>query len=474
VHGSRSPAGRAARRPPRGRRRRVAARAGPKGDRVLAARRPGPRGPGAPRARALRERRGRAAARSRAERRRRGDPARGRAGARGERAAAARRGRRAGPHRRPAGGWRRRTGARRARPLDPERSHAGGSRRAPGALGEQQHDHVRLSRAEAARGRAGLAAAGDADADGRVALDVRHVALENEQPVANDSGLPRPTLLVSAEGWATRALPVKSLEEGERDLGDVALEREAIATGRAVDDGGAPLAGVEVRLWRQRPQSLPREKLRESRLVYLPELMRVVSGADGRFTLRGLWAGTAQLRIRAPGHVRQQRDLGLAESATLDLGDVVLPAGSSVAGRVVDGAGAPVVGARVLVADGEIKGGMVFDMGYGYRTATTRSTTRSGRPRRATSTTRPRRTPPAPSGSAASTSPSSRSTRRRRASSRRACARSARAAATSWCGWNARRRCAWRSSTAPRTRRCRTPRCACSARERADCTPTSS
>jgi len=163
-------------------------------------------------------------------------------------------------------------------------------------------------------------------ADGRVALDARHVALENEQPVANDSGLPRPTLIVSAEGWATRALPVKSLGERERDLGDVALEREAIATGRAVDDGGAPLAGVEVRLWSQRPRSLPREKLRESRLVYLPELMRVVTGADGRFTLRGLWTGTAQLRLRAPGRVRQQRDLELAESATLDLGDVMLPA----------------------------------------------------------------------------------------------------------------------------------------------------
>ena len=206
-----------------------------------------------------------------------------------------------------------------------------------------------------------------AGADGRVELDARHVVIEKETPVANDSGLPRPTLLVTADGWATRAVPVKALGEGERDLGDIALESEAIATGRTVDDAGAPLAGAEVRLWSQQPQSIPREKLRESRLVYVPELMRVVTGADGRFMLRGLWAGKAKLRLRAPNRVRQQRDLELTGGATLDLGDVIVPAGSSVAGRVVDGAGSPVPDARVLVADGEIKGGMVFDMGYGYK-----------------------------------------------------------------------------------------------------------
>jgi protocatechuate 3,4-dioxygenase beta subunit len=205
-----------------------------------------------------------------------------------------------------------------------------------------------------------------ADAEGRVALDTRHVPLANENTVLSKGGMPRPALLVTHDGWTTRTLQVKDLEGGARDLGDIALEPEAIATGRAVDESGRPLAGIRVRLWSQRIEPKTLGKLEGARLLFVPELMQQLTGDDGRFTLRGLWQGDAEVELKAPDRVRQQLELQPRSGETLDLGDVAVPQGAFVAGRVLDADGAPIAGAKVSVADGEIHGGFVFDMGYSY------------------------------------------------------------------------------------------------------------
>ncbi len=106
----------------------------------------------------------------------------------------------------------------------------------------------------------------------------------------------------------------------------VVLEVRAGATveGRAVDETGAPRAGIEVRA---------NTGLRGKGVDHLWRAER--TGVDGAFRLRGLPPGTRSLRVDARGFERIEHALALSEEGETVSGIVlVLRRGESIAGRV--------------------------------------------------------------------------------------------------------------------------------------------
>jgi Carboxypeptidase regulatory-like domain len=106
------------------------------------------------------------------------------------------------------------------------------------------------------------------------------------------------------------------------------------AFGRTVDESGQPVAGAELFLI---DLSMPEET------------HRATSNEEGRFELRQLSAGRLALTASHPNHA----DLQLPEveippaTPAVDLGDLTLPAGMAIEGRVVDSRGGPIEGVEV-------------------------------------------------------------------------------------------------------------------------------
>lgn len=202
--------------------------------------------------------------------------------------------------------------------------------------------------------------------DGYVAIPSRHVPVENERGLGEGDGMPRAALLVVCEGRATRTVWIDALQPGLRELGDVKLEAHARLTGRALDEDGRPLAGVRVRVWREgiQPSTVDLKAVGEQ--PFVPELMQAVTAADGRFALDGLWPGEGSLELKMRDRVRQEVPIKLVATQALEVGDVTVPSGSSIAGHVRDANGAPLVGAKVSVVDGEIRGSSTGCVGYGF------------------------------------------------------------------------------------------------------------
>jgi hypothetical protein len=118
---------------------------------------------------------------------------------------------------------------------------------------------------------------------------------------------------------------------------EIVLEPAASITGTVVDEVGRSVESFQVEA-----TSVP------------PELGRVWHGpgattvADGRFTLHDLTAGDYVLEITAPGLGRGVAGpLKVATGTTADAGRVVLKAGGTVRGQVVDSDGAALPGAIV-------------------------------------------------------------------------------------------------------------------------------
>jgi protocatechuate 3,4-dioxygenase beta subunit len=147
------------------------------------------------------------------------------------------------------------------------------------------------------------------------------------------------TLMVQASGY--QAL--------ERDLGEVAageerrdlrlqLARGATLTGRVLGTDGLPLSDALV-------------SIQESRSGVLRFSTRSApTDADGHFTLEGLPPGPASFSADHADHVRSVRDLDVRPGENRL--DFRLERGLSVAGRVVDENGSPVLGASVRVGSG--------------------------------------------------------------------------------------------------------------------------
>ena len=170
-------------------------------------------------------------------------------------------------------------------------------------------------------------------------------------PVAHSSGAAAPQV-VSAEVDTAVAPPSLRTELPQEPLARVAPAPElelAQLRGRCVDDAGAPLAGVTVHLSGS-------ARFGNDALAPRPGPWKnpdsLVTGADGRFGFA--FAAAAELsfslRARAEGRLPRSGSWRLIDAGQgIDLGDILLPAGVQVRGRVVDEDGAAVQGASVVL-----------------------------------------------------------------------------------------------------------------------------
>lgn len=170
---------------------------------------------------------------------------------------------------------------------------------------------------------------------------------------------------VAFQRSATAEIDVR-VEEAPATRIDLLIERPAIASGRLVDEQGAPIVGatfVPTKLLADNARLLGDAAMQldfgaigsQVAQLFAADREQVVarSGVDGHFELRGQKANTL-LRVSARGYGTRLLRL---ESPTQDLRTVVLPPGCRIEGRVRRG-GRPVAGATVLVVgSGESTGG---------------------------------------------------------------------------------------------------------------------
>jgi len=159
-------------------------------------------------------------------------------------------------------------------------------------------------------------------------------------------------LVVRHESFATFTQPLANVTGPTHDVGELVLEPGAWLSGRAVDSDGRPVSGAQARASNQGER-------RDGPGSFLPFFGRnlvetfeaVTTGSDGRFTVRGLHPGSASLSVLKTGlRAGSRDDLELPERTGLDVGDVTLEKGVSIAGVVLDEKGAPLVGAEVTVS----------------------------------------------------------------------------------------------------------------------------
>ncbi len=127
--------------------------------------------------------------------------------------------------------------------------------------------------------------------------------------------------------------------------------------GRLVEADGAPVAAKRVALLEATPAELlvdVADVARASRVSPRVAAGETTTGADGRFEIggahpRGLHA--LGIDLGGPRATMRVVDLGLRSGAVTDLGDVVLPPGVRLTGRVVGEDGAPIASARVRATE---------------------------------------------------------------------------------------------------------------------------
>lgn len=126
----------------------------------------------------------------------------------------------------------------------------------------------------------------------------------------------------------------------------IRLQPAADLVGRVVDEAGAPVPGARVDLrWQA---FLPEEP---DRPVGEPILRETRADGEGRFELRGLPEGTAQVGASAPSFVpREGVEIDLPRPASAGELRLVLERGALLQGRVTTAAGEPVPGVRVGVS----------------------------------------------------------------------------------------------------------------------------
>jgi len=141
---------------------------------------------------------------------------------------------------------------------------------------------------------------------------------------------------------------------------ELRLAKTARAAGRVVDESGHPMAGARVAAisliaGRDDVVVIPGALPLAAEAAELPvgTLMRpggvrsATCDGDGRFTLTGLSPGRTRLEIQHPAKLTLRREpLLIAPGDEREMGELVMLAGATLAGRVVDGE-APVEGAVV-------------------------------------------------------------------------------------------------------------------------------
>jgi hypothetical protein len=124
-------------------------------------------------------------------------------------------------------------------------------------------------------------------------------------------------------------------------------------TGRVVEEDGTPVADLPVALlqaditlllaadWANLGEDPPELVIADT-----------MTDVEGRFRMDGAYDSSFQgigVDLRGPRSTLRVLDMQTHHGELTDIGDIVLPVGCTIFGRVVDGAGAPVPGARVRV-----------------------------------------------------------------------------------------------------------------------------
>jgi beta-lactamase regulating signal transducer with metallopeptidase domain len=139
-------------------------------------------------------------------------------------------------------------------------------------------------------------------------------------------------VVADAEGYATGTLDAES---GGPAV-EIVLDAEARIVGRVVDEAGRAVSQYSIRALAKAVGRLG------------PTTISAQLTGDGRFEVPRLRPGSYTLHIQAAEHVdKTVADTDVEEGRTTDVGPIVLFAGGTVRGIVVDPTGAPVAGAEL-------------------------------------------------------------------------------------------------------------------------------
>lgn len=151
----------------------------------------------------------------------------------------------------------------------------------------------------------------------------------------------RITLVAKASGYVLGQLgPVSLQPDNARKSLVLRLSRGLSASGRVIDETGAPIAGATI-VALEAEAGEPASELPDVR-------PRATSGADGSYVLWGLQKGVYELTVSEATHTHPSVTVVEIRSAQRTrLPDIVLLAEADIRGRVVDVDRQPIVGARI-------------------------------------------------------------------------------------------------------------------------------
>ena len=163
------------------------------------------------------------------------------------------------------------------------------------------------------------------------------------------------------EGYVLLDAPELLLGAGSTVPTTLRLARAALVSGRVLDEDGSPMGAVPVSVvglvsGQDRMIVLPGALPTAAEAAELPagsvarqgSIRTALSDAQGHFEVRGLAPGRSRLEVSAADKLPlQQEPLLLAPGDARDLGDLVVPTGVLLSGRVLDQDGQVVQGAQV-------------------------------------------------------------------------------------------------------------------------------
>jgi protocatechuate 3,4-dioxygenase beta subunit len=168
-------------------------------------------------------------------------------------------------------------------------------------------------------------------------------------------------VLARLEGHVLLDAPEISLSAGSKVRVAPRLARAALVSGRVLDQDGSPLRAVPVSvvglvagqdqmivLPGALPTAAEAAELPPGSLARQGSIRTALSDAQGHFEVRGLAPGRARLEVSPADKLPLRREpLLLAPDDARDLGDLIVPTGVVISGRVLDQEGQALEGAQV-------------------------------------------------------------------------------------------------------------------------------